>query len=988
VRFAAFTPETNPAAVSHDGQRRLRLERLRLENGLARATVELEPALVEFTSMTVGDSLAMAGAAVSVAFTVANRGGTRAVGLRVRLLTEDPLVEILDPEIVLADLGVGQTSLGPTVSPQGYPRFRFFAGLQEAHRAVLGLELYDAEGVLLDWSEVTVAGIPSCLVSGIVRDPAGQILAGIPVVISGAQGASGTSVPSDQVAETVRTDSSGRYELRVPLGAYYIAARPVQESPWIGEQNLASVSVWSDTTIDFTLTRAYRLRGHVYDPDGNLVRLVSLQLTTLDGASSTWSWTGGDGGYDVKVPAGRYQLITGNVGPYPAQVVAEIQVEADQTLDLHLQRGTRLALRVTGEEGEPVPGQSFYLQPLDGQLGSTVRSVISGPEGVGEAGVVPGRYAISPNITPAPYLPPASFQVEVNGDTTVTVVLARGVRVAGCLVDESGNELPSGVGGNLSFSSVAGGGWNSYSLGAGKILGDGDPHFSLGLAPGQYRVYVSFSYWPLRTPSPPSQGLGTVEVRSDTTFDLVVRPGITVRGRLLDEAGRIMVTSAAPLQFESIGSQNNASTITVLSGGSYELAVVPGEYRVRLYQTVTESGALPQQVLGTFTAIRDTTVDWIARTGERLVGRIVDTAGQGISGLYILAQALDSATYGSSSLGSDGSFALALFPGRYRLQASQVTGRPSLTWNLGEFEVPAIAPIERSLPSGATLQVQVRDAAGQPVSARLALVRDPREWHGINPGNALITAYLDGDGRIEIPVAPGRYALAAYGYDAYSGTSSSLGRVLTDLEVQGSLPVEVVLPSPEATVRLSGQVRDRRDGSPATAGLQFCDEDQGIAAMVSSQDGTYQVDLPPGTYGLTAALSRDTGPAEIFTYGPVEIRADSTWDILLGPGGTAVRDDAEVVPRAFALGRSYPNPFNGQALIPYALPVSGPVSLIVYNLAGQVVRRLVSEEQEAGTHLAAWDGRDEQGRGAASGVYLCRMKAGVFQQVQRLALVR
>ncbi|MFA6110248.1 MAG: FlgD immunoglobulin-like domain containing protein, partial [Candidatus Latescibacterota bacterium] len=306
---------------------------------------------------------------------------------------------------------------------------------------------------------------------------------------------------------------------------------------------------------------------------------------------------------------------------------------------------------------------------------------------------------------------------------------------------------------------------------------------------------------------------------------------------------------------------------------------------------------------------------------------------------------------------------------------------------LGEFEVPAIAPIERSLPSGATLQVQVRDAAGQPAMANLALVRNPRELHGLSPGDALVMAYLGDDGRAEIPVAPGRYALAAYGSDA-AGNSLPLGRVLTGLEVQGTLPVEVILPSPETTVRLSGQVRDSRDGSAVTALLQFCDEDQGIAARVSSEDGAYQVDLPPGTYGLTAALKRSDRPAEIFAYGPVEIRADSTWDILLGAGGTAVSDDAEVVPRAFALGRSYPNPFNGQTRIPYALPVPGRVELIVYNLAGQVVRRLVTEEQEAGTHLAAWDGRDEQGRSAASGVYLCRMKAGTFQQVQRLVLLR
>ncbi|MFA6109107.1 MAG: immune inhibitor A domain-containing protein, partial [Candidatus Latescibacterota bacterium] len=671
VRFAAFTPETNPAAVSHDGQHRLRLERLRLENGLARATVELEPALVEFTSMAVGDSLAMAGAAVPVAFTVANRGGTRAIGLRVRLLTEDPLVEILDPEIVLADLGVGQTSLGPTVSPQGYPRFRFFAGLQEPHQAVLALELYDAEGVLLDWGEVTVTGIPSYLVSGVVRDPTGQPLPSIPVNIQTySTYASRGGMAAVQVHETTSTGSGGRYAFRVLMGTYSLNVWPVQSSPW-GVQSLSLISVWSDTTFDFILPRAYRLRGHIFTPDGNVVGLLSLQLVGLDSTSSTSTWSGGDGVYDVKVPAGRYQLITGDVGPYPAQVVAEVRVEADQTLDLHLRQGMRLTLRVTGEQGEPVPDQFFYVQLLDGQLGSTVRTVISGPEGVGEVGVGPGRYIIEKNLTPAPYLPPARFQVEISGDTTVTVVLARGVRVSGRLLDESRNELPSGAGGSLSFSPLAGGNGNQCSFGIGAA------HFSLGLAPGEYRAFVNFYYWPLLTRALPSQDLGTVEVRVDTTFDLLVRPGITVRGRLLDEAGGSLRTTEATLLFESTEGQNGSST-SVQPDGNYATTLLPGQYRVRLYPYAYASGALPQQVLGTFTATLDTTVDWIARTGERLVGRIVDTAGQGISGLYIIAQALDMATYGSSSIGQDWSFSLALFPGRYRLQANQIVYRPYL----------------------------------------------------------------------------------------------------------------------------------------------------------------------------------------------------------------------------------------------------------------------------------------------------------------------
>jgi flagellar hook assembly protein FlgD len=64
------------------------------------------------------------------------------------------------------------------------------------------------------------------------------------------------------------------------------------------------------------------------------------------------------------------------------------------------------------------------------------------------------------------------------------------------------------------------------------------------------------------------------------------------------------------------------------------------------------------------------------------------------------------------------------------------------------------------------------------------------------------------------------------------------------------------------------------------------------------------------------------------------------------------------------------------------------VELILYDLLGRRVRRLVSEFQEAGSHQVAWDGADDRGRVTASGVYLYRLKAVDQQLSRRLLLVR
>ena len=103
---------------------------------------------------------------------------------------------------------------------------------------------------------------------------------------------------------------------------------------------------------------------------------------------------------------------------------------------------------------------------------------------------------------------------------------------------------------------------------------------------------------------------------------------------------------------------------------------------------------------------------------------------------------------------------------------------------------------------------------------------------------------------------------------------------------------------------------------------------------------------------------------------------------------TAVLSEEETLPTVFALQPNYPNPFNAQTIIAYQLPHRTPVALTIYNIAGQVVKRLVDEVQEAGRYQVAWKGRDEQGRVVGSGVYLYRFEADGFERTRRLVLLK
>ena len=89
-----------------------------------------------------------------------------------------------------------------------------------------------------------------------------------------------------------------------------------------------------------------------------------------------------------------------------------------------------------------------------------------------------------------------------------------------------------------------------------------------------------------------------------------------------------------------------------------------------------------------------------------------------------------------------------------------------------------------------------------------------------------------------------------------------------------------------------------------------------------------------------------------------------------------------------ALYQNRPNPFNPLTTIPYELEKDGHVRLLVFDVHGRLVQRLVDAEKGAGRHYAEWDGKDRDGRGAASGVYIYRIDADGKQESRRMALIR
>lgn len=90
----------------------------------------------------------------------------------------------------------------------------------------------------------------------------------------------------------------------------------------------------------------------------------------------------------------------------------------------------------------------------------------------------------------------------------------------------------------------------------------------------------------------------------------------------------------------------------------------------------------------------------------------------------------------------------------------------------------------------------------------------------------------------------------------------------------------------------------------------------------------------------------------------------------------------------YRLEQNYPNPFNPTTEISFYLPHSEKVELTVFNLLGEKIRTLLHSEESAGWHSIRWDGNDESGRTAASGIYFYQLVTPKFRQVRKMALVQ
>jgi hypothetical protein len=85
---------------------------------------------------------------------------------------------------------------------------------------------------------------------------------------------------------------------------------------------------------------------------------------------------------------------------------------------------------------------------------------------------------------------------------------------------------------------------------------------------------------------------------------------------------------------------------------------------------------------------------------------------------------------------------------------------------------------------------------------------------------------------------------------------------------------------------------------------------------------------------------------------------------------------------------AYPNPFQGSATIAWGVSVAGNVSLKLYDASGREVRNLVSRGMSPGRYTVTWDGRADNGKRVAQGIYFCKLSTATGMQQQKVIVAR
>jgi len=132
-----------------------------------------------------------------------------------------------------------------------------------------------------------------------------------------------------------------------------------------------------------------------------------------------------------------------------------------------------------------------------------------------------------------------------------------------------------------------------------------------------------------------------------------------------------------------------------------------------------------------------------------------------------------------------------------------------------------------------------------------------------------------------------------------------------------------------------------------------------------------------GEYGLTA------NSLDMNKYGDLLIGSYFSGFVIFNEDEILNVDDSEIIPKGFALYQNYPNPFNAITIIPFELPESGNLQIIVFNAIGQRIGIIYDQYCLSGYHEIRFDANN-----LSSGIYYIMLKWGKQTRYNKVSLLK
>jgi hypothetical protein len=696
------------------------------------------------------------------------------------------------------------------------------------------------------------------------------------------------------------TDGAGMYSISVDVGDYNIWFYDASGHYGSGYYSTSGFTYFataaSKVTVsgadvtgkNVTLPVAVHIKGKV--TNSGAAALPGIRVDASSPGYYNDAVTDGSGNYSVAVAPGTYTLTFRDAsGTYAYGYYSTSGFTYDRTAasgvavssadvtgkNVTLPLTVYIQGNVTNAAADPLPEIEVEVVTLDGTYYDWANT---DEDGAYSVAVAPGSYAIelydpSGTYPRGFYNDSSSFTSDWDlasavtvgsGDVTVDITLPVAAHITG-KVTRSGGAALSDI-----YVQAGNGDYYNYTW------TDGDGDYSLAVAPGSYTLsfydnsetYGSGYYSDTGFTYDLSAASAVAVASSDVTGKDVTLPlALHIKGKVTKSGGGAL--SDIFVSANSAGSGSYAYTDT---SGNYSVAVAPGSYTLSFQDNSGTYGSGYYSTggftysAGSASAVAVSSVDVTGKDvilplAVHIKGKVTKSGGTGLSGIGVLASSTGSGPSFYADTTSDGTFSVAVAPGSYTLWFYDSAG----TYASGYYST---AGFTYFVSAASTVAVASADVTGKNVILPVAVhIKGTATRSGGLPVPGITvyadrsgisySARTDANGNYSVAVSAGSYTLEfvdyngtyATGYYSTGGFTYNAGAASTvTVSSADATGKNVVLPR---AVRIKGTVTDTGANPLGAIEVDAANTAGGYSNWsATSGDGTYSVEVAPGSYTL------------------------------------------------------------------------------------------------------------------------------------------